>query len=337
MQYHEISPDMTIGDLVKSGAYGAFANYIFTDMTPDHWTCPLKNYGFEKVGFLPTLHRMEELAASGKNYVYPIYDEETRLSQWDKAKPVLLHFPGPSTNQPYALVIPGGGFNRQWGLIEGMAIAARLNELGYTAFVLYYRTKIEPVIPKAIEDMHTALHFIEDHADTFQVAKGHYILGGFSAGATLAGEMGSTNFGWESAGLPKPEMIFLGYTAISMQSFYKIYQSFPAGHPAHDGMGDFLRRIGGPEFTWEKLVPYELVDFIDASCPPVYLTANEDDGTVPFSNSLLMRDTCQKRNIPYKCKFGRVGGHSFGLGIGLEVEGWLEEALAFWKEQNGSL
>ena len=47
MNYHEISPEMTIGDLVKSNVYGDFANYIFTDMTPDHWNCPLKDYGYE--------------------------------------------------------------------------------------------------------------------------------------------------------------------------------------------------------------------------------------------------------------------------------------------------
>lgn len=332
MQYHEISPDMTIGSLIKSGIYGDFANYIFTDMTPDHWNSPLKNYGFEKVGFVPALHRMEELAASGKNYVYPIYDEETQLSQWDKAKSVLLHFPGPKPDVPYSIVIPGGGFNRQWGLIEGMAVAAKLNELGYSAFVLYYRTKQEPVLPKAIEDMQEAVRFIEAHASDFKVQKGHYILGGFSAGATLAGEMGSTNFGYKAAGLPKPEMIFLGYTAISMQAFFEAYQAYPAGHPVHDGMGEFLRRIGGPEFTWETLAPFNLVDFMDASYPPVYLTANEDDGTVPFPNSLLMASTCEKLGILHKCKFGKTGGHSFGLGNGLQVEGWLEDAVAFWQE-----
>ena len=331
MNYHEISPEMTIGDLVKSNVYGDFANYIFTDMTPDHWNCPLKDYGYEKVGFEQTLHRMEELASTKDQYIYHIYDEETRLSQWDKEKPVLLHFPGPEAGLPYAVVIPGGGFNRQWGLIEGMAIAAELNRQGYTAFVLYYRTKIEPVIPKAIEDMHQAIRFIEEHASTFSVQKGHYILGGFSAGATLAGEMGSTNFGWKTAGLPKPEMIFLGYTAIDMKLFFDTYQKFPLGHPAHTGMSDFLRRIGGPEFTWDDLAPYHLVDFMDETYPPVYLTANEDDGTVPFSNSLLMEAACKKSGIPCQCKFGKTGGHSYGLGVGLSVEGWLTDALAFWK------
>ena len=92
-------------------------------------------------------------------------------------------------------------------------------------------------------------------------------------------------------------------------------------------MSDFLRRIGGPEFTWDDLAPYHLVDFMDETYPPVYLTANEDDGTVPFSNSLLMEAACKKSGIPCQCKFGKTGGHSYGLGVGLSVEGWL--ALLF--------
>ncbi len=333
MNYHDVTPQMTIKDLVKSGNYGAFANYIFTDMTPDHWNAALESYGFETVGFPEALHRMEELAASdgkdGASYAHPIYDEETRLSSWDKRKSVLLHFPGPVSEKPYVLVLPGGGFNRQWGLIEGMAIAARLNRLGYTAFVLYYRTKQEPVLGKAIEDMHAAVRYIEDRADVFHVPAGRYLLGGFSAGATLAGEMGSDNFGWKAAGLPRPEMIFLGYTAIDMNSFLQVYHAFPARHPAHTGMGDFLRRIGGPEFTDADLAPYQLADHMDETYPPVYLTANEDDGTVPFSNSLLMEETCKRLGIPCRTRFGKTGGHSFGLGNGLEVDGWLEDALRF--------
>ena len=48
MKYHDITPEMTIGDLVKSKVYGDFGTHIFTDMTPDHWNAPLASYGFEK-------------------------------------------------------------------------------------------------------------------------------------------------------------------------------------------------------------------------------------------------------------------------------------------------
>lgn len=41
MKYHDITPEMTIGDLVKSKVYGDFGTHIFTDMTPDHWNALL--------------------------------------------------------------------------------------------------------------------------------------------------------------------------------------------------------------------------------------------------------------------------------------------------------
>lgn len=332
MKYHDITPEMTIGDLVKSKVYGDFGTHIFTDMTPDHWNALLASYGFKKVGFVPTLHRMEELASTGKNYLYPLYSEEERMSEWDKESPAFLHFPGPVAGRPYAIIIPGGAFNRQWGLVEGMAIAAALNEMGYTAFVLFYRTKQDAVVAKAIEDMYACIRQIEARADEFEVQAGHYMIGGFSAGATLAGEIGSTNFGWKSAGVPKPEMIFLAYTAVRMKDFYAGYTAFPIGHPVHDGAAAFLRRVAGPEITPEAVEPFDLTSHMDASYPPVYLTANEDDHTAPFSNSLTVAETCEKLGIPHKTKFGKTGDHGFGLGIGLEVEGWLSEAVSFWEE-----
>lgn len=339
MNYHEITPEMTIGDLITSGHYGELANYIFTYMTPDHWNCPLENYGFEKVGFVPTLHRMEELSQSGRNYIYPIYSKKESMVEWDKADASFIHFPGPVPNCPYAVIIPGGAFNRQWGLVEGFAIASHLNELGYSAFVLFYRVKQEPIMPKPIEDMHACVRYIESHADEFQVQAGHYILGGFSAGATIAGEMGSTNLGWKQAGVPKPEMIFLGYTAISMSEFYKAYTSLPDGHPVKEGIAPFLRHIGGVNFTSKTLAPYNLIDFIDKTYPPVYIVANEDDRTVPVANSLLLDKICTERGILHKTRIGSQGDHSFGLGVGLDVEGWLDEAVAFWQEtmKNDSL
>lgn len=254
------------------------------------------------------------------------------MSEWDKESPAFLHFPGPIAGRPYAVIIPGGAFNRQWGLVEGMAIAAALNEMGYTAFVLFYRTKQDAVVAKAIEDMYACIRQIEARADEFEVQAGHYMIGGFSAGATLAGEIGSTNFGWKSAGVPKPEMIFLAYTAVRMKDFYAGYTAFPAGHPVHDGAAAFLRRVAGPEITPEAVEPFDLTSHMDASYPPVYLTANEDDHTAPFSNSLTVAETCEKLGIPHKTRFGKTGDHGFGLGIGLEVEGWLKEAVSFWEE-----
>jgi len=336
MIYSVINQDMTISDLIKNEAYGAFRNYIFTYMTPDHYNCKLKEYGYEKVGFEEGLHRMEELAASdekaGASYVHHIYSKDEELAQWDKEYARYIHFPAKSVGNsptPYVFIIPGGAFNRQWGFIEGIAVAAHLNNMGYSAFVLYYRVKQEPVVGLAIEDMVNAIKDIEARAKEYNVISGEYMIGGFSAGATLAAEIGSDNYGWKVAGLPKPQAIFLGYSATCMNEFYKVYSSLPAG-PMREGVAPFLRRLAGPDVNEELVKSFDLPSHIDNTYPKTYIVANEDDGTVPVSNSKAIDAVLTKLGVPHITKIGTTGGHSFGLGNGLEVQGWLEEAVDFW-------
>jgi acetyl esterase/lipase len=362
MQYTEIKPDMTIADLIRSGAYGALADYIFTDMTPDRCYAKLSEFGFDTVGFVPGLHRMEELAESdgkgGATLVRDIYSEEERLANWDLARVKLLYFPakedsntcksagGPGP-KPYALVIPGGGFNRQWGFIEGEAIAAALNEKGIPAFVLYYRVKQEPLMPKPLEDMYRAIRYIDENAAQFDVLPGRYMLAGFSAGAVIASEAGSLNFGWNSApddfpngaggaqrwpgaDVKRPELIALGYTVVSNKASFAAYEAAPEGSAAKAGAAAFLRRVGGPLVSEASLAPYELLDFIDGTYPKTYLVANEDDPVVPVANTKALDKKLTGLKVPHITRIGRSGGHSFGLGIGLEVEGWLDECVDFW-------
>lgn len=327
----ELTSDMTIGDIILSGLYGEFSDYIFTDMTPDHWNNKLSVYGYETVGFEKTLHRMKELAEDGKKHVYYIYSNEERMANWDKKNVCLLHFPSPAENKPYVLIIPGGGLNRQWGLIEGQAIAAKINELGYSAFVLFYRTKQEPVMDKALEDMYEAIRYIEKRAKDFRVMEHRYILGGFSAGAILAQEVGTQNLGWRHQNVPKPEMVFLGYTACLFKEWYKKWESINDSNPEKEGHATFLRKMGGPKFTIKSLEKYQIPDYIDESYPPVYLVCNRDDQIVGAESTLCLERCFAELKVPHITRIGESGGHSFGLGNGLEVDGWLEEAVRFWE------
>ncbi len=342
MEYHEIRPDMTIGDLVLSGVYGVFAEYLFTYMTPDHWNRPLREYGFEKCGFEQGLRRMEELAAAdgkgGRSFLHPIYPREERLREWDKADAEYLYFPpcgarADSAPKPYVIVIPGGGFNRQWGFIEGESIAAALNAMGYPAFVLFYRVKQEPLMPRPLEDLYRMMADLEARAAEFHILPGRCMIGGFSAGGTLAAEAGSANLGWKAAGVSRPEALFLGYPAVRPSASWQAWQQAPEHSALREAMGPFLRRLGGPDFTEASLEPFELLCHLDDSCPPVYLTACEDDGTVPVQDSIQLDARLTELGIPHRTRIGRRGGHSFGLGVGTDTEGWLAEAVAFWREQ----
>ncbi len=325
----------TIGDLVRSGAYGEFGRFIFTYMTPDHWTSRLSVYGYEKVGFEQGLRRMRELAESGRNLHFQIYSEEERLSSWDKDTVWLEYFPAPhpAPNQPYVLILPGGGFNRQWGFIEGQAIAARANELGSPAFVLYYRVKQEPVMPLPIYDLYRAVRFIGENAARFGVDPSRYLLGGFSAGASIAGCLLTERFGWEAGGIPKPAAVFLGYAPARFDEFYRAWQDAPEGSPAKEGNAAVLRRVGGPAFSMATLSPYNIPAHLRPDAPPVYVTANHDDPVVPIVNSLALIEALKARGIKYRAKIGQTGGHSYGLGNGLEAAGWFDEAMALFAEE----
>ena len=330
-----LTPDTTIGELVQSGLYGDFARFIFTYMTPDHWKNRLSAYGYDTVGFEAGLSRMRELAQRGEKLHFPIYPEEERLSSWDKDTVRLEYFPADRGDQPlpYVLILPGGGYNRQWGFIEGQAIAARANALGYPAFVLYYRVKQEPVMPLVIEDLHTAIRYIDANASKFHIQPGKYLLGGFSAGASIAGCLLTERFGWKHAGLSRPSAMFLGYVPAQFDDSYQAWRSAPEGSAAREGVAVVLRRVGGPAFNLETLDPYNLIRHLSPDSPPVCVTANLDDPVVSPANSLALIDALKAHQIECLARIGKTGGHSYGLGYGLEVEGWFDDTIALFEKQ----
>ncbi len=330
--------ESTIGDLVLSNVYGEFGKFIFTYMTPDHWNSPLSVYGYEKTDFEQGLLRMRELAESGQTLHFQIYPREERLSSWDKDTVWLEFFPSPQSKQdmPYILILPGGGFNRQWGFIEGQAIAARANALGYPAFVLYYRVKQEPVMPLPIHDLYRAVQFIGENAERFGVDPSRYMLGGFSAGASVAGCVLTGRFGWEAGGIPRPSAVFLGYAPTRYDEFYRAWRDAPDGSPEKEGYAAVLRRVGGPAFSTETLAPYDISAQLNPKAPPVFVTANRDDPVVPVVNSLALVEALRKLGIRHRVRIGQQGGHSYGLGNGLEAAGWFDEAIALFAEQTES-
>ncbi|MBQ3796129.1 MAG: alpha/beta hydrolase [Butyrivibrio sp.] len=334
----------TVRELIDSGKYGIFADYFWTYITEDHLERALDSYGYEATGMKLGLDRCSELADSdgrnGASYMQYIYSRQEIYMSHELSETKLFFFPrkketelSKESEKAFALVIPGGGFARQWTLIEGFSVAAKLNEIGISAFVLLYRTAQKGVFQKALKDMYRAISFIQENAVKFDVNKERYIMGGFSAGATLAGEMASDNLGWKAGNLPKPELIFLGYPAQRMDFFYQIWEKAPEGSPAKLSMSDFLELLIPGEITKEALAPLSLEDHLSKEiCPPLYLTANEDDPTVPFINSTSLYESATSKNIPVMTKFGHTGGHSYGLGIGLEVDGWLDDAISFWSK-----
>jgi acetyl esterase/lipase len=109
-------------------------------------------------------------------------------------------------NGKAVVVVPGGGYRFVSMDSEGMRVARRLAEAGYSAFILKYRTMYTPPNPDeymvemaalfgslgkseladhqpAVDDLATAIRYVREHAANWQVDPAHVGAIGFSAGS----------------------------------------------------------------------------------------------------------------------------------------------------------
>ena len=80
----------------------------------------------------------------------------------------------------------------------------------------------------------------------------------------------------------------------------------------------------------DTLAPYDIIAQLNPDAPPVYVTANLDDPVVPPVNSLALLEALREKRVKCQAKIGKTGGHSYGLGNGLEVAGWFDEAIGMF-------
>jgi acetyl esterase/lipase len=220
-----------------------------------------------------------QVTADGSNHV-------KRLT--DVTDPVLEVFPAPAGNNNGAAVIicPGGGYNILAINLEGYEIAAWLNKLGYTAFVLQYR------VPKkeagALQDAQRALRIVRSRAATWGIQQEKIGLMGFSAGGSLTARA-ATLYNVNA------------YTPVDEADSLSARPTFGIlVYPAYLDKGE--NRTLTPE-----LKP-------DSQTPPIFLFATSDD---PYGNSaLVMAGALRDAKAPVELHFYAKGGHGYGLRTG---------------------
>ena len=108
----------------------------------------------------------------------------------DVTDPALLVFEPPSDlkNGASVIIAPGGAYQYLAVNIEGHEIAAWLNSLGITAFVLEYRVPQKQ--EEALWDMHRAIRLLRAKSDEFMLDASKIGVMGFSAGGNLSAKAG---------------------------------------------------------------------------------------------------------------------------------------------------
>ena len=235
----------------------------------------------------------------------------------DISEPRMYAYPASKENNcgTAVLICPGGGYSGVSAVKEGAEIAKWFNELGVSAFVLYYRMPNGHYeIP--LKDAQTALSIIQKRAREWKINKNKIGIMGFSAGGHLASTVG-THFRIKAE---RPAFMLLAYPVVTMNKDL-----------THNGSRENL--LGkNPSDELVKLYSNELQ--VTKKTPPTFIVHARDDGAVPIANSENLLKALQKNKVPAKLVTYDQGGHGFGMRKkGIPVENWPQEMKAWLTER----
>jgi acetyl esterase/lipase len=214
-----------------------------------------------------------------------------------------VFLPDPTNNNHSAVVVcPGGGYQILAYDLEGTEIAAWLNKIGFTAFVLQYR--IPNKKEGALQDAQRAIRIVRDNSKKWNVSPDKIGIMGFSAGGSLSARA-SILFNKKT------------YPPVDKSDSISCRPSFTMLiYPAYLDQGPNLSLT--PELVLSKNVP------------PIFIFQTADD---PYGNSaLVMATALRNAKLPVEMHLLPEGGHGYGLRPGkvaaatwpLLAEKWLK-------------
>lgn len=260
--------------------------------------------------------RLCEAAQQGQ-VMYDVYTEEECMDDEEKKEVKIWHLPAKkSGNTPFMIVIAGGAYHSVCSMVEAFPPAAKLNELGYTVFILNYRVGSRRVMPKPLDDLAAAYRYICSCKKQFCLETEEYVVCGFSAGGNLTSLWGTEKYGYAKYHLPKPKAVFPVYAVISSRLMFE------------ESREEFLKTLAGEGELADASV-LDVPDLMTKNYPPAYIVHCRDDSVVPVENSILLKELLDERHIPARLELGEKGGHSFGDGRGTDADGWIGRAVTF--------
>lgn len=234
--------------------------------------------------------------------------------------------------RPAVLVLPGGGYGFT-SEREGEGVALKLVSEGICAFVLNYH--VAPYrFPVALCEALTAIAYIRENSDEFNVDENNIGVCGFSAGGHLAASVGVhwnkdtilSNIPNVDKELVRPNKLILSYPVIT------------SGAYAHEG--SIINLLGEDNQTPELLEFNSLEKQVTKDTPKTFIWHTFDDGLVPVQNTMLFGSALIQAGITTELHIYPSGWHGLSLGNHV-VNGdwsfgqvhdsaeWINKAIAF--------
>jgi acetyl esterase/lipase len=243
--------------------------------------------------------------AAGKNkpvFDTPKNDNILRISEITNPA-IEVWLPDPAVKNSSAVIIcPGGGYKILAYDLEGTEVAAWLNKLGYTAFVLQYRVPDKK--EGALQDAQRTIRVVRSYASKYKIDQEQIGIMGFSAGGSLSART-PTLFNKKT------------YSPVDKADSLSCRPSFTMLiYPAYLDLG--AGRTLSPELEITK------------ETPPFYIFQTADD---QYGNSaLVIAGALRDAKRPVELHLMPSGGHGYGLRAGktapetwpLLAEKWLK-------------
>lgn len=201
-----------------------------------------------------------------------------------------------------ALVLcPGGGYE-YCSIREGAPVARAFARHGIETFVLDYDCTNAPLGTRPLHALSAAVAWVRQHAAQYGVDENRIAVGGFSAGAHLAGTLAAV---WN-----RPDW-FGADTDLALHRPYAAVLCYPvvtAGEYAH--RGSFVQLAGADEHRQQA---FSLETLVDADMPPVFLWHTLEDGSVPVENTLLLEAALRRVGVSHELHLFPHGVHGLAL------------------------
>ena len=247
----------------------------------------------------------------------------------EEDKPSLALYPatGPNKTSTAVIVCPGGGYAHLAMDHEGTQIAAWLNNLGISAYILKYRLGPKYHYPVELWDAQRAIRYVRSHATDFGIRPDRVGIWGFSAGGHLASTAATHFAGVDAEADPidrqsaRPDFAILSYPVITMLEPY-----------VHQGSRrNLLGDKADPALV--LLLSNELQ--VTAQTPPTFLFHTTEDQVVPVENSIFFYLALRKAGVPVEMHVYQKGHHGVGLAAADPILRTWPDHLATWLQIQG--
>ena len=314
-----------LGEIYDAPEFREFSKYMIPDMGILNGVLKKRQIGklmkaWPAESIADGLNYMRDKVREGHRFFYRLYGETECRMDCTLKDVIMFHFPAPQDvkHAKAVIVCAGGGYQNVCSFVEAFPIAKRINELGYHAFVLNYRTGKAAGYPNPMNDLAKCIKELLDHSEEFECDMEGYAICGFSAGGHLVASFGTEKLGWKHYRLPAPGCVILGYPVITM------------GKYTHKGSKNNLLGKGNRKNS-ALIEMLSVENQITETYPPTWLWQCAKDNTVPIENSRMLAEELKNHSVNYRYKTYDSTDHGWGIAANREAEGWLDEAIAFWE------